>query len=43
MDAAAREVGEDRAEFRRKNFIPSSAMPFKTAAGEVYDPAISPA
>ena len=37
MDAAAREVGEDRAEFRRKNFIPSSAMPFKTAAGEVYD------
>ena len=37
IDAAAREVGEDRAEFRRKNFIPSSAMPFKTAAGEVYD------
>jgi carbon-monoxide dehydrogenase large subunit len=37
MDAAAREVGEDRAEFRRKNFIPSSAMPFKTAAGEIYD------
>jgi carbon-monoxide dehydrogenase large subunit len=37
MDAAAREVGEDRAEFRRKNFIPSSAMPFKTAAGETYD------
>jgi aerobic carbon-monoxide dehydrogenase large subunit len=37
MDAAAREIGEDRAEFRRKNFIPSSAMPFKTAAGEVYD------
>jgi carbon-monoxide dehydrogenase large subunit len=37
MDAAAREVGDDRAEFRRKNFIPSSAMPFKTAAGEIYD------
>jgi carbon-monoxide dehydrogenase large subunit len=37
IDAAAREVGEDRAEFRRKNFIPSSAMPFKTAAGEIYD------
>jgi aerobic carbon-monoxide dehydrogenase large subunit len=37
MDAAAREVGEDRAEFRLKNFIPSSAMPFKTAAGETYD------
>jgi carbon-monoxide dehydrogenase large subunit len=37
MDAAAREVGEDPAEFRRKNFIPPSAMPFKTAAGETYD------
>jgi aerobic carbon-monoxide dehydrogenase large subunit len=37
MDAAAREVGDDRAEFRRKNFIPSAAMPFKTAAGEIYD------
>jgi aerobic carbon-monoxide dehydrogenase large subunit len=37
MDAAAREVGENRADFRRKNFIPSSAMPFKTAAGEIYD------
>jgi aerobic carbon-monoxide dehydrogenase large subunit len=37
MEAAAREVGEDQAEFRRKNFIPSSAMPFKTAAGETYD------
>jgi aerobic carbon-monoxide dehydrogenase large subunit len=37
MDAAAREIGEDRAEFRRKNFIPASAMPFKTAAGETYD------
>jgi carbon-monoxide dehydrogenase large subunit len=37
MDAAAREVGDDRAEFRRKNFIPASAMPFKTAAGETYD------
>jgi aerobic carbon-monoxide dehydrogenase large subunit len=37
MDAAAREIGADRVEFRRKNFIPSSAMPFKTAAGEIYD------
>src|SRR5919106_3868379 len=37
MDAAARELGEDPASFRRKNFIPSAAMPFKTAAGEVYD------
>jgi carbon-monoxide dehydrogenase large subunit len=37
MAAAAREVGQDPAEFRRKNFIPSSAMPFRTAAGETYD------
>ena len=37
MDAAAREVGQDPAAFRRKNFVPSSAMPFKTAAGEIYD------
>jgi aerobic carbon-monoxide dehydrogenase large subunit len=37
MDAAARELGEDPAAFRRKNFIPPAAMPFKTAAGEVYD------
>jgi aerobic carbon-monoxide dehydrogenase large subunit len=37
MDAAAREVGEDPVEFRRRNFIPSAAMPFKTAAGEIYD------
>jgi carbon-monoxide dehydrogenase large subunit len=37
MAAAAREVGEDPVAFRRKNFIPSSAMPFKTAVGEIYD------
>jgi carbon-monoxide dehydrogenase large subunit len=37
MEAAAREVGEDRVAFRRKNFIPPAAMPFKTAAGEIYD------
>ena len=37
IDAAAREVGLDPTEFRRKNFIPSSAMPFKTAVGEIYD------
>jgi carbon-monoxide dehydrogenase large subunit len=37
MDAAAREIGADRVEFRRQNFIPASAMPFKTAAGEIYD------
>jgi carbon-monoxide dehydrogenase large subunit len=35
--AAAREVGEDPTEFRRKNFVPSAAMPFRTAVGEIYD------
>ena len=37
MDQAARELGLDRAELRRKNFIPPQAMPFKTVVGEVYD------
>jgi carbon-monoxide dehydrogenase large subunit len=37
MSAAAREVGLDPAEFRRRNFIGAAAMPFKTTAGEIYD------
>jgi carbon-monoxide dehydrogenase large subunit len=37
VDAAARQLGEDPAGFRRKNFVPSTAMPFKTAVGEIYD------
>lgn len=37
IETAARELGVDRLELRRKNFIPSSAMPFTTAVGEVYD------
>ncbi len=37
MTAAAREVGLDPTEFRRRNFITAAAMPFKTAAGETYD------
>ncbi|HSA81621.1 MAG TPA: xanthine dehydrogenase family protein molybdopterin-binding subunit, partial [Geminicoccaceae bacterium] len=37
MSAAAREVGLDPAEFRRRNLIGPSAMPFKSAAGETYD------
>ncbi len=37
IDAAARELGVEPTELRRKNFIPSSAMPFQTAAGELYD------
>ena len=37
VSAAAREVGLDPAEFRRRNFIGAAAMPFKTTAGEIYD------
>jgi hypothetical protein len=34
IDNAAREMGIDRAELRRRNTVPASAMPFKT--GLVY-------
>ncbi len=37
MDAAAREVGLDPAELRRRNLIPPDAFPYETAAGVVYD------
>ena len=37
IDIAAREVGLTPDEMRRRNFIPASAMPFKTALGDVYD------
>jgi carbon-monoxide dehydrogenase large subunit len=37
IDAAARELGEDPTELRRKNFVSTAAMPFKTVAGETYD------
>ncbi len=37
MDAAAAKLGLDAAEIRRRNFIPPTAMPYKTAMGEVYD------
>ncbi|MGE5145152.1 MAG: xanthine dehydrogenase family protein molybdopterin-binding subunit, partial [Candidatus Eiseniibacteriota bacterium] len=37
VDVAARETGLGPAEFRRRNFIPPSAMPYKTATGLVYD------
>ncbi len=37
MDQAARDLGVDRIELRRRNFIPDSAMPFTTAVGETYD------
>lgn len=37
VDEAARELGQDPIALRRKNFIPSSAFPFRTASGTVYD------
>ncbi|WP_171134907.1 xanthine dehydrogenase family protein molybdopterin-binding subunit [Ruegeria sp. HKCCD7221] len=37
MDRAARELGIDPWELRRKNFIRPEAFPYKTATGETYD------
>jgi carbon-monoxide dehydrogenase large subunit len=37
VDFAARELGIDRAELRRRNMIPASAMPYKTALVYTYD------
>lgn len=37
MDRAARELGVDPWELRRKNFIKPEAFPYKTATGETYD------
>ena len=37
LDTAAREMGIDPVEMRRRNLIPSSAMPYKTPGGHVYD------
>jgi carbon-monoxide dehydrogenase large subunit len=36
-DEAARQLGMDRAEIRRRNLIPAEAMPYKTPIGPVYD------
>jgi carbon-monoxide dehydrogenase large subunit len=36
-DAAARKLGLDPAEIRRRNLIPRAAMPYKTPVGPVYD------
>ena len=36
-DKAARQLGLDRAEIRRRNLIPPSAMPYKTPIGPTYD------
>lgn len=37
VDTAAREMGIDRVEIRRKNLVPPEAMPFTAASGQVYD------
>jgi carbon-monoxide dehydrogenase large subunit len=37
MDFAAAELGIDRFELRRRNFIKAREMPFSTAAGTTYD------
>ena len=36
-DKAALELGIDRAEIRRRNLIPASAMPYRTPVGPTYD------
>lgn len=37
LDKAAREMGIDVVEMRRRNLIPASAMPYKTPGGYVFD------
>jgi aerobic carbon-monoxide dehydrogenase large subunit len=37
LDGAARAMGIDRVELRRRNLIPPSAMPYHAANGQVYD------
>jgi carbon-monoxide dehydrogenase large subunit len=37
VDAAARELGIDRVELRRRNMVPPSAMPHATPVGKTYD------
>ena len=37
IDDAARELGIDRVELRRRNLVPSSAMPYRTALTFTYD------
>ncbi len=37
IDAAAREIGVDRVELRKRNMVPSSAMPHTSAMGVTYD------
>jgi carbon-monoxide dehydrogenase large subunit len=37
IDTAARETGADPADLRRRNLIPSDAMPYTAASGQPYD------
>ncbi|MBI4637066.1 MAG: xanthine dehydrogenase family protein molybdopterin-binding subunit [Candidatus Rokubacteria bacterium] len=37
MDEAARALGLDPADIRRRNFVPSDAFPYRTPTGAVYD------
>ena len=37
VDEAAREIGIDRVELRRRNLIPKDAFPYKTPSGSTYD------
>jgi aerobic carbon-monoxide dehydrogenase large subunit len=37
VDVAARELNIDRAELRRRNMVPTSAMPHATPVGKTYD------
>jgi carbon-monoxide dehydrogenase large subunit len=37
IDRAARELGIDRIELRKRNMVPQSAMPYVTAMGQRYD------
>ena len=43
VDAAAQELGVDRVELRRRNFIGADRFPFKTPVGNVYDSGDYPA
>jgi carbon-monoxide dehydrogenase large subunit len=43
VDAAAQELGVDRVELRRRNFIGTDRFPFKTPVGNVYDSGDYPA
>jgi aerobic carbon-monoxide dehydrogenase large subunit len=37
VDEAARQTGIDRIELRRRNLIPTSAIPYRTPSGRLYD------